>query len=76
MLAAARGVPVRTLGIGFLALVGLLAVPLQATFVPILSLFVKYGLTPDKVGFLGLWLAHRETRPAVPSVHESRTRRR
>jgi alpha-glucoside transport system permease protein len=42
----------------FLALVGLLAVPLQATFVPILSLFVKYGLTPEKVGFLGLWLAH------------------
>jgi alpha-glucoside transport system permease protein len=42
----------------FLALVALLAVPLQATFVPILSLFVKYGLTPDKVGFLGLWLAH------------------
>ena len=42
----------------FLALVGLLAVPLQATFVPILSLFVHYGLTPDKVGFLGLWLAH------------------
>ena len=42
----------------FLALVGLLAVPLQATFVPILSLFVKYGLTPDNVGFLGLWLAH------------------
>ena len=42
----------------FLALVGLLAVPLQATFVPILSLFVKFGLTPDKVNFLGLWLAH------------------
>jgi alpha-glucoside transport system permease protein len=42
----------------FLALVGLLAVPLQATFIPILSLFVKLGLTPDHVGFLGLWLAH------------------
>jgi alpha-glucoside transport system permease protein len=42
----------------FLALVGLLAVPLQATFVPILSLFVKLGVTPDNVGFLGLWLAH------------------
>jgi alpha-glucoside transport system permease protein len=42
----------------FLALVGLLAVPLQATFIPILSLFVKLGLTPDNVGFLGLWLAH------------------
>jgi alpha-glucoside transport system permease protein len=42
----------------FLALVGLLAVPLQATFIPILSLFVKFGLTPDNVGFLGLWLAH------------------
>jgi alpha-glucoside transport system permease protein len=42
----------------FLALVGLLAVPLQATFIPILSMFVKLGLTPDNVGFLGLWLAH------------------
>ena len=42
----------------FLALVGLLAVPLQATFIPILSLFVKFGLTPEHVGFLGLWLAH------------------
>jgi alpha-glucoside transport system permease protein len=42
----------------FLALVGLLAVPLQATFIPILSLFVKFGLTPENVGFLGLWLAH------------------
>jgi alpha-glucoside transport system permease protein len=42
----------------FLALVGLLAVPLQATFVPILSLFVKFGITPDNVGFLGLWLVH------------------
>ena len=42
----------------FLVLVGLLAVPLQATFIPILSLFVKFGLTPENVGFLGLWLAH------------------
>jgi alpha-glucoside transport system permease protein len=42
----------------FLALVGLLAVPLQATFIPILTLFVKLGLTPDNVGFLGLWLVH------------------
>jgi len=42
----------------FLALVGLLAVPLQATFVPILSLFVKLGLTPQNVGFVGLWLVH------------------
>jgi alpha-glucoside transport system permease protein len=42
----------------FLALVGVLAVPLQATFVPILKLFVQLGLTPDNVGFLGLWLVH------------------
>jgi alpha-glucoside transport system permease protein len=42
----------------FLALVGLLAVPLQGTFVPILKLFVQLGLTPDNVGFVGLWLVH------------------
>ena len=39
----------------FLALVGLLAVPLQVTFIPILSLFVKLGLNAT---FLGIWLAH------------------
>jgi len=42
----------------FLALVGLLAVPLQATFVPILKTFVQVGLTPQNVGFVGLWLVH------------------
>jgi alpha-glucoside transport system permease protein len=42
----------------FLALVGLLAVPLQATFVPILKLFLQLGLTPENVGFVGLWLVH------------------
>ena len=42
----------------FLALVGLLAVPLQATFVPILKLFVQLGITPENVNFLGLWLVH------------------
>ena len=42
----------------FLALVGLLAVPLQATFVPILTTFVNLGLTPENVGFVGLWLVH------------------
>ncbi len=39
----------------FLALVGLLAVPLQVTFIPILSMFVKLGLNGT---FLGIWLAH------------------
>jgi alpha-glucoside transport system permease protein len=42
----------------FLALVGLLAVPLQATFIPVLKLFLQLGLTPANVGFVGLWLAH------------------
>jgi len=42
----------------FLALVGLLAVPLQGTFVPILKLFVQLGITPANVGFVGLWLVH------------------
>ena len=42
----------------FLALVGLLAVPLQLSFVPVLSVFVKIGLTPDNWGFTGVWLAH------------------
>jgi alpha-glucoside transport system permease protein len=39
----------------FLALVGLLAVPLQVTFIPILSLFISLGLNGT---FLGVWLAH------------------
>ncbi|GAC1647616.1 MAG: hypothetical protein NVS9B11_20180 [Candidatus Dormibacteraceae bacterium] len=48
----------------FLALVGLLAVPLQLTFIPVLSAFNKLGITPDHLTLmglppdLGLWLAH------------------
>jgi alpha-glucoside transport system permease protein len=48
----------------FLALVGLLAVPLQLTFIPVLSVFNKLGITPDHLTslglppYLGLWLAH------------------
>ena len=48
----------------FLALVGLLAVPLQLTFIPVTTVFVKLGMTPDHLTSLGLppfiplWLAH------------------
>jgi alpha-glucoside transport system permease protein len=48
----------------FLALVGLLAVPLQLTFIPVTTVFVKLGLTPQHLTSLGLppfiplWLAH------------------
>ena len=48
----------------FLALVGLLAVPLQLTFVPIQKVLVSFALTPDHLAALGLppfiplWLAH------------------
>ncbi len=48
----------------FLALVGLLAVPLQLTFIPVTTVFVKLGMTPDHLISLGLppfiplWLAH------------------
>jgi alpha-glucoside transport system permease protein len=48
----------------FLALVGLLAVPLQLTFIPVTTVFVKLGMTPDHLIALGLppfiplWLAH------------------
>lgn len=48
----------------FLAFVGLLAVPLQLTFVPVLSFFVAHGIVPDKLTsiglppWVGLWLAH------------------
>jgi alpha-glucoside transport system permease protein len=42
----------------FLALVGLLAVPLQLSFVPVLKVFVAIGLTPNNWGFVGVWLAH------------------
>src|SRR5947209_3346387 len=42
----------------FLALVGLLAVPLQLSFVPVLKAYVALGLTPNNWGFVGVWLAH------------------
>ena len=48
----------------FLAFVGLLAVPLQLTFVPVLSFFVAHGIVPDNLTsiglppWVGLWLAH------------------
>jgi alpha-glucoside transport system permease protein len=49
----------------FLALVGLLAVPLQLTFIPLLSLAVKFGLNSGNTlplglnaGFLAVWIAH------------------
>lgn len=42
----------------FLALVGLLAVPLQLTFVPVLKAYVQIGLVPQTWGFVGVWLAH------------------
>jgi len=42
----------------FLALVGLLAVPLQLSFIPVLKVYVALGLTPANWGFVGVWLAH------------------
>jgi alpha-glucoside transport system permease protein len=49
----------------FLALVGLLAVPLQLTFIPLLTLAVHLGLTSGNTlpfglnaGFIAIWLAH------------------
>jgi len=39
----------------FLGLVGLLVVPLQVTFIPLLSLFHNFGLNGT---FIGIWLAH------------------
>ena len=39
----------------FLLLVGLLAVPLQVTLIPVLQLFTRTGLTGS---FLAVWLAH------------------
>src|SRR6202035_2959492 len=42
----------------FLALVGLLAVPLQPSFVPVLKVYNAIGLTPTNWGFVGIWLAH------------------
>ncbi len=49
----------------FLTLVGLLAVPLQLTFIPLLTLAVKLGLNSGNTlpgglnaGFLAVWIAH------------------
>jgi alpha-glucoside transport system permease protein len=49
----------------FLALVGLLAVPLQMTFIPLLTIAVKLGLTSGNTlpfglnaGFIAVWIAH------------------
>ena len=48
----------------FLAFVGLLAVPLQLTFIPVLTFFVSHGIVPDNLESIGLppwtglWLAH------------------
>jgi alpha-glucoside transport system permease protein len=48
----------------FLSFVGLLAVPLQLTFIPVLSFFVAHGIVPDNLTSIGLppwtglWLAH------------------
>lgn len=48
----------------FLGFVGLLAVPLQLTFVPVLTFFVAHGIVPDNLTsiglppWVGLWLAH------------------
>jgi alpha-glucoside transport system permease protein len=48
----------------FLTFVGLLAVPLQLTFIPISKFFVEHGITPDNLAalnlppWIGLWLAH------------------
>ncbi len=39
----------------FLIVVALLAVPLQMTFIPILQIYNRVGLTGE---FLGIWLAH------------------
>jgi alpha-glucoside transport system permease protein len=39
----------------FILVVGVLVVPLQMTFVPVLRLFNNFGLTGT---FLGIWLAH------------------
>src|SRR5256712_7794952 len=48
----------------FLAFVGLLAVPLQLTFIPVLKFYVDHGITIENLTALnlppwvGLWLAH------------------
>ena len=55
----------------FVVVVGLLVVPLQTTFIPILQLFADFGLNGQ---FLAVWLAHTGLRPAVrdlpaPQLH-------
>ncbi|NLE52906.1 MAG: carbohydrate ABC transporter permease [Chloroflexi bacterium] len=43
----------------FVVLVGMLVVPLQLTFIPILTLFNRLGITNNSyVPFLGIWIAH------------------
>jgi alpha-glucoside transport system permease protein len=45
----------------FLAIVGVLAIPLQLSFVPVLSFFVAHGITSSNLTwapFLPVWLAH------------------
>jgi len=47
----------------FLGIVGVLAIPLQLSFVPVLSFFVAHGITsanlaPYGLQFLPVWLAH------------------
>jgi alpha-glucoside transport system permease protein len=48
----------------FLAFVGLLAVPLQLTFIPVLKFYVDHGITIENLmalnlpPWVGLWLAH------------------
>jgi len=47
----------------FLGIVGVLAIPLQLSFVPVLSFFVAHGITvgnlePYGMQFLPVWLAH------------------
>jgi alpha-glucoside transport system permease protein len=43
----------------FIVLVGLLVVPLQLTFIPVLRLFNQLGITNnDWMPYLGIWVAH------------------
>ena len=47
----------------FVVVVGLLVVPLQATFIPVLNIFRRVGITGNgdlakALPFLGVWLAH------------------
>ena len=42
----------------FLSLVGLLAVPLQLSFVPVQKVFVAVGMTALNWGWVPVWLAH------------------